>query len=73
MTREPRHIEPGTAYHLISRFVDRDWFIQKAYEREHYLRLLGLSLENRWISRLLSHESVMQLSCRWSMLCVSPG
>src|SRR5262245_767164 len=46
MPRQPRRIEQGLAYHLISRFVDRNWFIETAYEREHYLKLLGRSLEN---------------------------
>lgn len=45
MAREPRYIEPGMTYHIISRFVDREWFIQKTYERAHYIKLLGLSLE----------------------------
>jgi REP element-mobilizing transposase RayT len=49
MPREPRDIEPGATYHLISRFVDRDWFIQLQREREHYLELLGRSIgESRW-------------------------
>ena len=44
MSRWPRHIEPGTTYHLISRFVDREWFIRQQHERELYLRLLGKAL-----------------------------
>ena len=44
MTREPRQIEPGTVYHLISRFVDREWFIKREEERRLYLRLLGRAL-----------------------------
>jgi hypothetical protein len=44
MSRKPRDITPGTEYHLISRFVDREWFIENTYEREHYLRLLGRAL-----------------------------
>jgi len=27
------------------RFVDREWFIRKPYEREHYIKMLGVSLE----------------------------
>lgn len=46
MPRKPRDIEPGTEYHLISRFVDREWFIEKTYEREHYVRLLGRALDD---------------------------
>ena len=45
MPREPRYIEPGTNYHIISRFVDREWLIKKTYERELYIKLLGVSLE----------------------------
>jgi REP element-mobilizing transposase RayT len=32
-------------YHLISRFVDREWFIERSYERSYYLKLLGVALE----------------------------
>jgi hypothetical protein len=46
MPRHPRIIEHGLTYHLISRFVDREWFIEKANERELYLKLLGRSLDN---------------------------
>jgi REP element-mobilizing transposase RayT len=44
MPRAPRHIQPGCVYHLISRFVDREWFIQKEQERRDYLELLGRAL-----------------------------
>jgi len=44
MPRLPRFIEPGTVYHLISRFVDREWFIKREDERRTYLRLLGRAL-----------------------------
>ena len=54
MPRKPRCIEPGTTYHLISRFVDREWFIRTKSERQHYLRLLGTALEcTDW--RLMSY------------------
>jgi REP element-mobilizing transposase RayT len=54
MPREPRNIQPGSVYHLISRFVDREWFIQKQEERDLYLRLLGRAAEHtQW--RLLSY------------------
>jgi REP element-mobilizing transposase RayT len=46
MPRPPRCIAPGTTYHLISRFVDRAWFIRTPSERELYLRLLGNALED---------------------------
>jgi hypothetical protein len=41
MPRTPRRIEPGAVYHLISRFVDREWFITSDLERRQYLTLLG--------------------------------
>ena len=44
MPRPARHIHPGCVYHLISRFVDRDWFIKKEQERRDYLELLGRAL-----------------------------
>jgi putative transposase len=54
MPRQPRTIQAGTTYHLISRFVDRDWFINTPDERELYLRLLGRALEDSdW--RLMSY------------------
>jgi REP element-mobilizing transposase RayT len=46
MPRKPRHIVPGGVYPLISRFVDREWFITSAHEREHYLSLLGRALND---------------------------
>lgn len=36
---------PGVVYHLIWRFVDRDWFFRDAEERGCYLRLLGRAFE----------------------------
>jgi putative transposase len=44
MPREPRTIHSGCVYHLISRFVDREWFIQTEQERRDYLHLLGRAL-----------------------------
>lgn len=44
MPRQARHIQHGCVYHLISRFVDREWFIQKEQERRDYLTLLGRAL-----------------------------
>jgi len=41
MPRTPRSIVPGLVYHLISRFVDREWFISHERERRHYLELFG--------------------------------
>jgi REP element-mobilizing transposase RayT len=40
-SRAKRDIRPGKTYHLISRFVDRDWFISGDEERDFYLTLLG--------------------------------
>lgn len=49
MPRLPRQIRPGRVYHLISRFVDRDWYITSESERACYLRLLGHALdESDW-------------------------
>jgi len=39
-----REVVPGTAYHLISRFVAREWFVRSDVEREGYLQLLGRAL-----------------------------
>jgi putative transposase len=40
MSRPKRRIEPGVVYHLISRFVAREWFIKSETERRAYLSLL---------------------------------
>src|SRR5882762_8704116 len=45
MPRRPRQNSPGRVYHLISRFVDRDWFIATESERRVYLELLGRALQ----------------------------
>jgi hypothetical protein len=51
MPRKPRHTEPGTVYHLISRFVDRSWFFKDDDERSYYLQLLGRALaDTDWCS-----------------------
>lgn len=51
MPRKPRHTEPGTVYHLISRFVDRSWFFREDDERSYYLQLLGRALaDSDWCS-----------------------
>ncbi|HTL37693.1 MAG TPA: hypothetical protein VL326_31395 [Kofleriaceae bacterium] len=41
MVRTVRLNEKGVVYHLISRFVDRNWYIEHEHERELYLRLFG--------------------------------
>lgn len=44
MPRVPRLIVPGVVYHLIARFVDRQWFITNDEERALYIRLLGCAV-----------------------------
>jgi REP element-mobilizing transposase RayT len=44
MPRHKRRTVPGIAYHLISRFVDRDWFISTNLERANYLKWLGKAI-----------------------------
>lgn len=44
--RVARRNVPGVTYHLISRFVDRDWFFREEEERANYLRLLGIAMGN---------------------------
>ncbi|HEX5064098.1 MAG TPA: hypothetical protein VFV99_32200 [Kofleriaceae bacterium] len=44
MPRAPRLIVPGFVYHLISRFVDREWFITHERERRYYVSLLGRAI-----------------------------
>lgn len=41
MPRLRRWNTPGDVYHLISRFVDRHWFIESEVERAAYVRFLG--------------------------------
>jgi REP element-mobilizing transposase RayT len=49
MSRSLRVIHPGTPYHLISRFVAGEWFIQTSHERQCYLQLVGSALaESDW-------------------------
>gem|GEM_PF-1983148 len=49
MPRALRFIEPGAVYHLISRFVAKEWFIRTEEERACYLRLLGAQItESDW-------------------------
>ena len=45
MPRAARSIIRGFVYHLISRFVDREWFITHERERKHYLSLLGRAIQ----------------------------
>lgn len=46
MPRKTRYVRPGRVYHLISRFVDRDWFVKDDEDRSYYLELLGRSLKS---------------------------
>ncbi len=41
MPRPLRVTRPNTVYHLISRFVAREWFIKTDHDRQIYLQLLG--------------------------------
>jgi REP element-mobilizing transposase RayT len=41
MSRPPRHTTAGLVYHVISRFVDRDWFITSEEERTVYLSMFA--------------------------------
>ncbi|MDX2090230.1 MAG: hypothetical protein SFX73_20390 [Kofleriaceae bacterium] len=45
MPRPIRVTESGNVYHVISRFVGSEWFIQGEEERETYLRFLAHSLQ----------------------------
>src|SRR4051794_22965207 len=45
MPRIPRRTIPDVTYHVISRFVDRAWFIASELERRTYLSFLGAALE----------------------------
>lgn len=44
MPRPLQRIVPGTTYHLISRFVAREWFIQGDTERRQYMELFGRAI-----------------------------
>ncbi|HUQ07984.1 MAG TPA: hypothetical protein VM261_36060 [Kofleriaceae bacterium] len=44
MARIARLTLPGRLYHVISRFVDRTWFLTSDVERDRYLNLLGRAL-----------------------------
>ena len=49
-----RHNVPGVVYHLIWRFVDRDWFFRSDEERARYLHYVGRAMaETDW--RCLSY------------------
>jgi hypothetical protein len=45
MARIARVTIPQVLHHVISRFVDRDWYIESDFERNRYLYLLGRALE----------------------------
>lgn len=48
--RIARYTEPATCHHIISRFVDREWFFREHEERANYLRLLGRAvLQSDWL------------------------
>ena len=45
MARGGGSARPGSVYHLISRFVAREFFVESSVERRTYLSLLGLMIE----------------------------
>ena len=54
MPRGGRSIESGRVYHIISRFVAKEWFIKSELERNCYVSLLGGAMaQTDW--RLLSY------------------
>jgi REP element-mobilizing transposase RayT len=54
MARKPRHWRPGTAQHLISRFVDRRFHLLSEEDRGDYLGYYG-SVQDRWDWQTLSY------------------
>ena len=44
MTRGGGNVKPGAIYHLISRFVAKEWFIESSVERRAYLSMLGAAI-----------------------------
>lgn len=44
MPRAARRNSPGVLYHLVSQFVDREWFIETEAQRQLYVRMLGAAL-----------------------------
>ena len=44
MSRVARLTVPQSLHHVISRFVDREWFFASDVERARYLALLGRAL-----------------------------
>lgn len=45
MPRQPRHWEPNTVVHIISRFVDRSFRLTEETERHRYLRCVSRALK----------------------------
>jgi hypothetical protein len=45
-TTQASRSAPGVAYHVISRFVAKEWFIESALERRMYLALIGHALSS---------------------------
>jgi REP element-mobilizing transposase RayT len=59
--RVARLIIPGVVHHIISRFVDRDWFFNDDVERDCYLHYVGRALEDsdwRYLSYALMSNHV---------------
>jgi hypothetical protein len=48
--RIARYTPTGEVHHVISRFIDKEWFITTPDERSYYLRLLGKALtKSDWV------------------------
>src|SRR5215204_1287195 len=45
MARGGGHVEAGRVYHVISRFVAKQWFVESTRERRVYLSMLGDAME----------------------------
>jgi hypothetical protein len=60
--RVARLIDPGTVYHVISRFVDRRWFFTDDDERQEYLRCfdraVGRASGWRWLGYALMSNHI---------------
>jgi putative transposase len=53
MSRSRRHVKPYTAQHLISRFLDRRYFLADTHDRTEYLRCLGNAVRD-WDWKIVS-------------------
>ena len=58
MPRHPLSFAPGYVYHLISRFVDREWFIQQEEEGARYLGFIQQEEERARYLALLGRAPI---------------